>query len=182
MKHLMSQIGHFLVYSIPMHLILLLTGLIPNSTPGNWVRGFLLRPFFRKCGRNFQVASGVIFIQPQNIEIGRDVYIAHNCWIGGGGGLVVGDGVVISPMVLITSGKHTIGSDNSVRYGEIVSLPTRIGKGTWVSSHVTVCGGVTIGDGVVVAANAAVTKDIPDNSFAFGVPATYRPRKDAAHD
>ncbi len=176
MKRILVQVFHFAVYSIPMHLIYLITGLIPNSTPGNFIRGFLLRPFFKKCGRNFQVASGVIFIQPQNIEIGQNVYIAHNAWIGGGGGLIIGDEVIISPMALITSGKHTLSGD-SVRYGDVVSLPTKIGNGSWISSHVTVCGGVTIGDGVVVAANAAVTKDISDNSFAYGVPANYRPRK-----
>jgi acetyltransferase-like isoleucine patch superfamily enzyme len=39
--------------------------------------------------------------------------------------------------------------------------------------------GVTIGSGVLVAANAAVTKDVPDNVMVGGVPAKIiGPRKD----
>mgnify|MGYP002605436644 FL=1 len=35
----------------------------------------------------------------------------------------------------------------------------------------TVCGGVTIGAGSIIAAGAVVTCDIPPNSIAAGVPA-----------
>jgi len=36
---------------------------------------------------------------------------------------------------------------------------------------VTVLGGVTIGSGCIIAAGSIVTKDIPDNTLAGGVPA-----------
>jgi maltose O-acetyltransferase len=35
---------------------------------------------------------------------------------------------------------------------------------------VVVCGGVTIGDGCVVGAGSVVTRDLPPNSLAAGVP------------
>ena len=41
----------------------------------------------------------------------------------------------------------------------------------WLGGNVTVLPGVTIGNNVVVGAGAVVTKDIPDNSLALGVPA-----------
>ena len=34
----------------------------------------------------------------------------------------------------------------------------------------TVCSGVTIGKNCVIGAGSVVTRDIPDNSFAAGVP------------
>ena len=37
--------------------------------------------------------------------------------------------------------------------------------------YCTVCGGVTIGAGSIIAAGAVVTRDIPPNSIAAGVPA-----------
>lgn len=59
---------------------------------------------------------------------------------------------------LIKFQKHT--------YGKIV-----IGKGVWMGAHVNVLPGVTIGDGAVIGANSVVTKNIPANTIAAGVPA-----------
>ena len=47
----------------------------------------------------------------------------------------------------------------------------RIGNDVWLGANVTILPGVSIGDNVVVGAGAVVTKDIPDNSLAVGVPA-----------
>lgn len=40
-----------------------------------------------------------------------------------------------------------------------------------IGANVTILPGVTIGNNVVIGAGAVVTKDIPDNSLAVGVPA-----------
>lgn len=52
----------------------------------------------------------------------------------------------------------------------------------WIASGVVISGGVTIGDNFIVAANAVVTKDLPDFAVAAGVPAKVigdtRDRKD----
>ena len=49
--------------------------------------------------------------------------------------------------------------------------PVRIGNDVWIGGNVTILPGVTIGNNVVVAAGAVVTKDIPDNTLVGGVPA-----------
>ena len=41
----------------------------------------------------------------------------------------------------------------------------------WLGANVTVLPGVTIGEGSVIAAGAVVTKDVPANMIAAGVPA-----------
>ena len=40
----------------------------------------------------------------------------------------------------------------------------------WFGADVIVLGGVTIGDNTVIAAGSVVTKDIPSNVIAAGVP------------
>lgn len=58
--------------------------------------------------------------------------------------------------------------------GEVKHLcyakPVHIGSDCWFGASVTVCPGVTIGDNCVIGAGSVVTRDIPPNSFAAGVP------------
>ena len=49
--------------------------------------------------------------------------------------------------------------------------PVTIGDNVWIGFGVSIFKGVTIGDNCVIAANSVVTKDIPPNSVAAGVPA-----------
>lgn len=49
--------------------------------------------------------------------------------------------------------------------------PVIIGKNVWIGDKATVLPGVTIGDGAIIGANSVVTKDIPANSIAVGIPA-----------
>lgn len=48
---------------------------------------------------------------------------------------------------------------------------TTIGNDVWVGFGATILGGVTIGDGAIVAAGAVVTKDVPPYAIVGGVPA-----------
>jgi acetyltransferase-like isoleucine patch superfamily enzyme len=49
--------------------------------------------------------------------------------------------------------------------------PIIIGNNVWIGTNVTVLKGVTIGDGAIIAAGSVVTKDVPANCMAAGVPA-----------
>jgi len=47
----------------------------------------------------------------------------------------------------------------------------KIGNDCWIGYGVSIIGGITIGDGAVVLANATVTKDVPPYAIVGGVPA-----------
>ena len=63
--------------------------------------------------------------------------------------------------------RGTKGVCHALEYAE----PITIGDHCWLCAGATVCGGVTIGAGSIIAAGAVVTRDIPPNSIAAGVPA-----------
>lgn len=51
------------------------------------------------------------------------------------------------------------------------SARSRIGNDVWLGRNVIVCNGANIGNGVIAAAGAVITKDIPDYAVVAGVPA-----------
>jgi acetyltransferase-like isoleucine patch superfamily enzyme len=54
--------------------------------------------------------------------------------------------------------------------GDLIA-PIAVGNNVFLGSAVTVMPGVSIGDNVVVGAGAVVTRDLPSNCVAVGVPA-----------
>ncbi len=91
----------------------------------------------------------------------------------------IGDNVMIGPGTLITTVGHPL-SPLGRRKHLAFAKPVRIGNDVWIGGNVTILPGVTIGNNVVVAAGAVVTKDIPDNCVVGGVPA--RKIKDVGND
>lgn len=52
-----------------------------------------------------------------------------------------------------------------------ITKPITVGNDVYIGNNVIILPGVTIGNNVVIGAGAVVSKDIPDNSVAVGVPA-----------
>jgi maltose O-acetyltransferase len=128
------------------HLITLATGWLPDLRPLMRIRGFLLRPCFKSCGRNLQVARRVTINFSNRLEIGRDVYIATGCWIHAWGGVVVEDEVQLGPYSVLVTGDHTL-KDGSYRHGPSSLAPIRLCQGSWLAAHAVVTKGVTLGRG-----------------------------------
>jgi len=101
------------------HLIMSLTGWLPDLKLCMRVRGFLVRPAFKACGRNFQVGRRVTVNFTNCVEIGRDVYIATGCWLHGWGGIVIEDEVQLGPYVVLVTGDHGL-KEGSYRSGPSV--------------------------------------------------------------
>lgn len=62
-------------------------------------------------------------------------------------------------------------TDYDAQYAQLKAMLGSIGEKVWIGGNVTILPGVTIGNNVVVAAGAVVTKDVPDNTLVGGVPA-----------
>lgn len=82
----------------------------------------------------------------------------------------IGDYVMIGPNTLIATVNHPM-SPKQHRQKMAQGTPVTIGNDVWIGGNCTILPGVTIGNNVVVAAGAVVTKDVPDNCLVAGVPA-----------
>ena len=124
---------------------------------------------FKKPTKKLKLAQGSIINYPENIVIGRNVYIAHRAYINAKYGIEIADNVVVGPNCVIVTSNH------SIKEGKVCNEGARgkvyIGKGTWIAANVVITPGTSIGSNVIVAAGAVVTKNIPDNVVAGGVPA-----------
>ena len=114
----------------------------------------LFPPFYTDCGKN--------------LVIGKNVFINSGCKVQDQGGIEIGDGTLIGHNVVLATLNHALAPE---RRGDLIPRPIRIGKNVWFGSNAVILPGVTIGDGAVIAAGAAVTKDVPENSVVGGVPA-----------
>jgi maltose O-acetyltransferase len=159
-------------------LVMKLTGFLPDFTPIMRLRGFLLRPCFRRCGRNFQICSHAMIVCSANVAIGEDVYIAYGSWVQGYGGVTLEDQVMLGPYTILASSNHSR-MDGSYRFGHPQPAPIVLKRGSWTAGHVVVTAGVTVGSGAACAAGAVVIRDVPDHAIVGGVPArVLRPGPD----
>ncbi len=143
---------------------------LPDLRPVLRLRGFLLRPAFKSCGEDLQVARRVTINFTNRLEIGSHVFLATGCWLHAGGGIVLEDEVQLGPYSVLVTGDHTpVGG--SYRFGPSNAAPIRIRHGAWIAAHATVTKGVVMGCGAVLAANSVATHDIPPHEMAGGVPA-----------
>ena len=85
--------------------------------------------------------------------------------------IAIGDGTRIGEYVTIRDQNHERDDDGALVEGSFTSLPISIGKNCWIGRGAFIAAGVTIGDDALVAANAAVTRDVPAGSVVGGVPA-----------
>ena len=106
----------------------------------------------------------------KNIFIGDDFTGNFNLTILDIREVYIGNHVMIGPNTLITTVGHPL-SPKARRGYMAKAASVRIGNDVWIGGNVTILPGVTIGNNVVVAAGAVVTKDVPDNSLVGGVPA-----------
>jgi len=117
---------------------------------------WMLPPFYTDFGKN--------------IRVGKNVFVNHACEFMDRGGITIGDDVLIGPKVNLVTINHPL--DPATRRSTYCA-PIVIRKGAWLGAGVSVMPGVTIGENAVVAANAVVTSDVPDNVVVGGIPARF---------
>lgn len=104
-----------------------------------------------------------------NISIGDHFYANFDCVMLDGGGIRIGDHVLFGPRVGIYTSNHAIDASERAA-GLCYAKPVSIGNHVWVGGGVQINQGVAIGDNTIIGSGSVVTKDIPANVIAAGVP------------
>jgi acetyltransferase-like isoleucine patch superfamily enzyme len=130
-------------------------------------------------GRNVTIArhavltcTGVLARIGIGIRIGDRSAVGAYSFLGGQGGITIGDDVIMGPNVRIFSENHRFQDfDTPIRAQGEDRAPVSISNDCWIGAGATIVAGVMIGTGSVVAAGAVVTKSVPPFSVVAGVPA-----------
>jgi acetyltransferase-like isoleucine patch superfamily enzyme len=155
--------AHFFVRS-PLHLI----GPQYISVGSDFYAGCRLRiEAISRCGGSEYVP---------HICIGDNVGLNYDCHIGCINSVTIGNNVLFASRVFVTDHFHgdthreslLIGPRDRVPY---CKGPVIIEDNVWIGEGAAIMPNVTIGRNSIIGANAVVTRSIPANSVAAGVPA-----------
>lgn len=114
-----------------------------------------------------------------NIYLGENSFINLNCTLLDTGKIIIGDRTLLAPDVKIYTALHPISGDR--RYSDASTLITQIrsvviGHDSWIGGGSVILPGVTIGNNVTIGAGSVVSRDIPDNTVAYGNPCRVKRR------
>lgn len=106
------------------------------------------------------------------INIGDHVGIGEFAYLGGAGGLTIGEECIVGQYFSCHPENHIYDNLNkSIRHQGVTRKGIEIGKNCWIGSKVTILDGVQLGNGCIIAAGSVVTKSFPNNAVIGGVPA-----------
>lgn len=106
----------------------------------------------------------------KNLRFGENVFVNMGCRFQDTGGIWIGDGTLIGHGCTFATLNH---GEAPERRGDMSPAPIAVGRNVWFGANVTVVPGITVGDGAIVGAGSIVTKDVPANAVAAGVPARF---------
>lgn len=130
-------------------------------------RRLVLRLFGARIGKGARVHASVRIWLPANLELGEQALIGPGAIIYNQGRITIGARTVISQRAHLCASTHDI----SDPHFQLVLRPITIGTGCWIAAEAFVGPGVTVGDGAVIGARAALFENAVENGVYSGNPA-----------
>ncbi len=141
-------------------------------------RNIILEQIVGKIGDGYFIQGPIFFHYGKHTTIGKNFFGNFNFTVQDDATVTIGDNCDFGPNVTIVTPIHPMLPNERremiTANGEIKRLcyakPVTVGNSCWIGANVTICPGVKIGDNCVIGAGSVVTRDVPANSFAAGVP------------
>ena len=148
---------------------LLRSALIPSSG----FRGWLLRRFGAKIGKNVYCKPGLRVKFPWYLEVGDYSWLGEDLWIDNLAPVKIGAHVCVSQGVYLCTGNH----DWSLTNMKLFRKPIVLERGSWIGARATVCPGVVVGEGAIVTVGSVASKNVPPYEIHAGNPAVFVRRR-----
>ena len=137
-------------------------------------RRLVLRAFGARVGRGARVHASVAIWLPRNLELGEQVLIGPGARLYNQGTITIGAWSVISQRAHLCASTHRVDDPDF----QLECRPIVLGERCWVATEAFVGPGVTMGDGAVLGARAALFEDAAADGIFRGNPASLvRQRK-----
>ncbi|KAB1193748.1 acetyltransferase [Haloferax sp. MBLA0076] len=130
----------------------------------------LVRELFGEVGETFEIEPTFRCDYGYNISVGENFFANFDCTFLDVCPITIGDNAQLAPSVHIYTATHPLDAAERIK-GPESGEPVTIGDNAWLGGQSVITPGVTIGDDVVVASGAVVTKDVPDSVVVGGNPA-----------
>jgi len=130
-------------------------------------RNFLLRLFGAKIGLRVQIFPSASITFPWLLEVGDRSVISWGVIVYNLGKITVGSDTVISQYTHLCGCTHDYASVNF----KLIRSGLSIGSNVWIAADAFIGPGVSISDGVVVAARSVVISNVPSLTIVGGHPA-----------
>lgn len=108
----------------------------------------------------------------QTGEKGAYIHIGNNCGFSGVS-VVSSAGIIIKDNVLIGANVKIGDREDHLERYNVPAKPIVIEENVWIGMNCIILKGVRIGRNSIIAAGSVVTKDVPDNCIAGGVPCKF---------
>lgn len=132
-------------------------------------REAILRKLMKSVGEGVHLEPDFRCEFGMNITLGDGFFANYDCVMLDCAEIVIGKNVLFGPRVGVYTANHATDPWERAN-GACYTKPVHIGNNVWIGAGAHINPGVTIGDNSIIGSGSVVTKDIPANVIAAGVP------------
>lgn len=145
---------------------------VPGKHVGKNVRVFLSASIEADSGASITIGKGSKIRERSVISVrkGGELILGNNVSVGMDNKIavhervVIGDGTLLSPNVLIYDHNHVFDFEEGVKRKDFYTKPVLIGRNCWIGANSVILSGTVIGDYCLIGAGSVVSGEIPSRS------------------
>ena len=114
------------------------------------------------------------------VRVGAKTVLGQECTISAYQHVSIGRECIVADRVMFIDFDHgVVDVERPIREQGIYKRDVRVGHNVWLGYGACVLRGCAVGDNAIVGTNSVVTRDLPENAVAAGIPAKVLRMRDA---